>query len=469
MIGIGLLVAGILLGGGSAYWYAHRKQAAVARQNAAAAAAQQASAKSSEMAGVPGMDMSSMPGKQNKGEASGSAQDMGNMPGMDMSGRQPQGSAAAPSQGMGNMPGMNMPGNSGSQTPSMENMAPGSVLLDAATQQKIGVTYATVRRARLERTIRTVGLIQMDDEKISRVHVKVAGWIENVYLNYVGKLIKKGQPLFTLYSPDLVSTEQEYLIARKGQQYLAKTPYTDVSSDANSLLNATRDRLRLWDISDAQIHDLETSGKAQRVMTLYSPISGFVMTRNAYEQTYVTPETDLYDIADLSTIWVYVDIFEYEAPFVHVGQTAQMQLSYFPGRTYRGKVTYIYPTLDPKTRTIKVRLEFPNPGYELKPDMYADVQLNVDYGTQTLVPSEAVLNSGTRQVVFIAKPNGYFEPRDIKIGDQFDGQTVVLAGLKPGEKIVASGNFLIDSESRLGAAMQQMMASMPGMDMGKKK
>ena len=362
-----------------------------------------------------------------------------------------------------------MPDSSGGQTASMQNMTPGTVVLDAATEQKIGVTYTTVRRAHLKRTIRTVGLLQMDEEKISRVHVKVVGWIENVYLNYVGKLIKKGQPLFTLYSPDIVSTEQEYLIARKGQQYLAKTPYTDVSSDANSLLKATRDRLRLWDISDTEIQQLETSGKAARTMTLYSPVNGFVMSRNAYEQAYVTPETDLYDIADLSTIWVNVDIFEYEAPYVHVGQTTQMQLSYFPGRTYRGKVTYIYPTLDPKTRTIKVRLEFPNPGYELKPDMYADVQLNVDYGTQTLVPSEAVLNSGTRQVVFIAKPNGYFEPRDVEIGDQFDGQTVVLVGLKPGEKIVASGNFLIDSESRLGAAMQQMMASMPGMDMGKGK
>ena len=450
VIGIGLLVAGILLGGGTAYWYAQRKQAAADRQNAAAAAAQQASAKSGDMVNMPGMDMSKMPG-------------------MDMSGKQPQGSSAAPNQGMSNMPGMNTPGSSGGQTAGMENMAPGTVVLDAATQQKIGVTYTTVRRAHLKRTIRTVGLLQMDEETISRVHVKVAGWIEKVDLNYVGKLIKKGQPLFTLYSPDLVSTEQEYLIARKGQQYLAKTPYADVSSEANSLLNATRDRLRLWDISDTQIQQLETSGKAARTMTLYSPISGFVMTRNAYEQTYVTPETDLYEIADLSTIWVYVDIFEYEAPYVHVGQTAQMQLSYFPGRSYRGKVTYIYPTLDPKTRTIKVRLEFPNPGYELKPDMYADVQLNVDYGTQTLVPSEAVLNSGTRQVVFIAKGDGYFEPRDIKIGDQFDGQTVVMAGLKPGEKIVASGNFLIDSESRLGAAMQQMMASMPGMDMGKGK
>lgn len=448
VIGIALLIAGILLGGGSAYWYAAHKEAA--REKAAAAAAQQASAKSGDMGNMPGMDMSKMPG-------------------MDMPGKQDQGKGAGSSQNMGNMPGMNMAGSSSDQAAEMQNMAPGTVILDAATQQKIGVTYATVRRARLERTISTVGLVQMDDEKISRVHVKVAGWINKVYLNYIGKLVKKGEPLFTLYSPDLVSTEQEYLIARKGQEYLSKTAYSDASSGADSLLSATRDRLRLWDISDAQIYSLEASGKAERDMTLHSPIDGFVMTRNAYEQTYVTPETDLYDIADLSTIWVYVDIFEYEAPFVHVGQAAQMQLSYFPGRAYRGKVTYIYPTLDPKTRTIKVRLEFPNPGYELKPDMYADVQLNVDYGTQTLVPSEAVLNSGTRQVVFIAKPNGYFEPRDIKIGDQFDGQTVVLAGLKPGEKIVASGNFLIDSESRLGAAMQQMMASMPGMDMGKKK
>ncbi len=440
VIGIALLVAGIVLGGGSAYWYAVHKEAAT-RQTTTAVPQQPASPAGS-MDNMPGMDMSA---KQDKGNTAGSGQDMSNMPGMDMS------------------------GGSGGQAASMENMTPGTVMLDAATQQKIGVTYTTVRRAHLDRTIRTVGLLQMDDEKIARVHVKVAGWIENVDLNYVGKLVKKGQPLFTLYSPDLVSTEQEYLIARKGQQYLTKTPYTDVSSEADSLLNATRDRLRLWDVSDAQIHNLETTGKAARVMTLYSPIDGFVMTRNAYEQAYVTPETDLYEIADLSTIWVYVDIFEYEAPYVHVGQSAQMQLSYFPGKPYRGKVTYIYPTLDPKTRTIKVRLEFPNPGYQLKPDMYADVQLNVDYGTQTLVPSEAVLNSGTRQVVFIAKGDGYFEPRDIKIGDQFDGQTVVLAGLKPGEKIVASGNFLIDSESRLGAAMQQMSASMPGMDMGKKK
>lgn len=384
--------------------------------------------------------------------------------------QQPKPQSSTPNEGMA---GMNTAANTkptGGPTASPDSinaMAPGTVMLNPASQQMIGVRYTEVRRAAMKRTLRTVGLVQMDDEKISRVHVKIAGWIEKVYLDYVGKLIKKGQPLFTVYSPDLVSTEQEYLIARKGQEVLSKAPFADVATGADSLLRATRDRLQLWGITDAQIRTLDETGKAERAITLYSPINGFVMNRNAYEQAYVTPETDLYDIADLSTIWVYVDIYEYEAPYVHMGQMAEMQLSYFPGKNYRGRVTYIYPTLDPKTRTIKVRLEFPNSNYALKPDMYADVQLTIDYGMQIVVPSEAVLNSGTRQVVFISKPGGYFEPREIKVGAQFDGQYAVLAGLKPGEKIVASGNFLIDSESRLGST-QQGMAGMSGMSADKK-
>lgn len=383
------------------------------------------------------------------------------MAGMN-TGKTPEQKSAKPSSGGGQkMAGMNMQ--------NTQKMPAGTVMLNTATQQKFNVTYTKVRRAHMVRTIQTVGLLNMDEEKIARVHVKVAGWIQKVFLSYAGQEIKKGQPLFTLYSPDLVSTEQEYLVALKGQKYLSKTPYTDVSSEASSLLAATRDRLRLWDVSDAQIQHLAATGKVARTMTMYSPISGFVMKRNAYEQTYVTPQTDLYEIADLSTIWVYAEIFEYEAPYVHVGQPAQMQLSYDPDRTYYGKVDYVYPTLDPKTRTIKVRLEFPNPDYELKPHMYANVKLKIDYGLQTLVPSESVVNSGNRHVVFVVKPDGYFEPREIKTGDQFDGEVQVLAGLKPGEKVVKSGNFLIDSESRLGAAMQQMMASMPGMKMGKKK
>ncbi len=446
LIGTALFLLGIGAGSLAVYRYQLHVHAATA------SVPPQASA---PMADMPGMSAQSP-----KTPAPVPAGDMANMPGMEA--QQPKAQGPAP---MADMPGMSASKNAAqagqsTSAPDMQNMAPGTVMLNPSTEQMIGVRYAEVRRADLKRTLRTVGLIQMDEEKISRVHVKIAGWIEKVDLDYVGKLVKQGQPLFTLYSPDLVSTEQEYLIARKGQEYLSKAPYADVVSGANSLLNATRDRLKLWDITDAQIHSLEKSGKADRTMTLYSPISGFVMSRNAYEQQYVTPETDLYDIADLSTIWVYVDIYEYEAPFVHIGQPASMQLSYFPGKSYRGRVAYVYPTLDPKTRTIKVRLEFPNPNYALKPDMYADVQLGIDYGKQIVVPSEAVLNSGTRQVVFIAKPGGYFEPREIKVGDQFDGQYAVLAGLKPGEKIVASGNFLIDSESRLGAAMQGMMAGM---------
>lgn len=348
------------------------------------------------------------------------------------------------------------------QNSSAPKMAPGTVMLSSDSQQLIGVRYTEVRRERLVRTIRAVGVVQMDDEKISRVHVKTPGWIQKVYLNYVGKLVRKGQPLFTIYSPDLVSTEQEYLIALKGQEYLSQAPNSDAISGAASLLRATRERLRLWDISDAQVQELEKTGKVEQYMTLNSPTTGFVMTRNAYEQSYVAPETELYDIADLSTIWVLVDIYQYEAPFVHLGQAANMQLSFLPGKEFRGRVDYIYPTLDATTRTIKVRLVFPNPSFELKPSMYADVELKIDYGMQMLVPSEAVLNSGTRQVVFIPMPGGYFEPREIKVGAEFDGQYAVLAGLKPGEKIVASGNYLIDSESNLGSA-KQGMAGMSGM------
>lgn len=446
-----LLTFAIFASGASAGWFFAHRSVNHARAIPASLARSDAQAKPPGQA--PPEGKSSMP----------------NMPGMNMPSSSSGTASPAPSQGMANMPGMNTPTSpsSSSVSGSAQNTPPGTVMLSSATQQMIGVRYTTVQRADLTRTISTVGNIQMDQEKISRVHVKVAGWIEKVYLNYVGKLVKKGQPLFTLYSPDLVSTEREYLIAQKGQEYLGKSPYAEVASGADALLEATRQRLRLWDITDAQINQLAKTGKVSRTMTLYSPIDGFVMTRNAYEQTYVTPETDLYDIADLSTIWVMVDIYEYEAPYVHVGQPASMQLSYFPGKTYRGRVDYVYPTLDPATRTIKVRLAFPNPNYELKPNMYANIELNVNYGLQTLVPSEAVLNSGTRQIVFVAQPHGYFEPREIKIGDQFNGQTVVLAGLKSGEKIVASGNFLIDSESRLGTAMQGM-AGMPGMSSGKK-
>lgn len=339
----------------------------------------------------------------------------------------------------------------------MKDMPPGTVMLSPEKQQLIGVRTTEVRREPLVRIIRTVGRIEADDTKIARIHVKVAGWVEKVYADFVGKLVRKGDPLFSLYSPELVSTQQEYLIARRGDKYLRDSPYQEAAQGAESLLRAARARLELWDISEEQIQKLEETGEVTRTMTLYSPIDGFVMHRNLYERVYVTPETELYEIADLSTIWVNVDIYEYEAAYVRLGQPATMQLSYSPGATFHGRVTYVYPTLDPKTRTIKVRLEFPNPDFALKPDMFADVELKIDYGVQTLVPSEAVLDSGTRQIVFLAKPGGFFEPRQVQVGARLENQYIILRGLEPGEIIVSSGNFLIDSESRLSAVTGGMV------------
>lgn len=348
--------------------------------------------------------------------------------------------------------GMNLVPKYEDEVEAMKDMPPGSVMLSSEKQQLIGVRTAEVRRERLTRTIRTVGRVESDETKIGRIHVKIAGWVDQVYVDFVGKLVEKGQPLFSLYSPELVSTQQEYLIARRGQQYLGDSSYAEVAKGADSLLRAARDRLRLWDITDDQIRKLEETGEVSRTMTLYSPISGFVMHRNLFEQTYVNPDAQLYEIADLSTIWVYVDIYQYEVPYVQLGQKATMRLSYSPGKSYTGKVTYVYPTLDPKTRTVKVRLEFPNPNFELKPDMYADVELQIDYGVQTLVPAEAVLDSGVRQIVFLTKPGGFFIPQEITVGARLEGQFIVLGGLKPGDTIVTSGNFLIDSESRLSSA-----------------
>lgn len=335
-------------------------------------------------------------------------------------------------------------------------MAPGEVMISPEKQQLMGVRTTTVQRESLVRTIRTTGQVTADETRIAHVHVKVNGWIDKVYVDFVGQLVKKGQPLFTLYSPDLVATQEEYLIARRGESNLSSSPFAEVRQGANSLLHAAHDRLKLWDISDAQIEKLERTGEVSRTMTFYSPVTGFVSDRKAFPQSSVTPDMELYTVANLSTVWVMADVYEYELPYVRVGQRAEIQLSYYPGKTYTGRIRYIYPTFDPQTRTAKVRIDLPNPGFELKPQMFADVQLQVNYGKQVVVPQEAVLDSGERQTVFIAAGNGHFEPRLIKAGAQVDGKVVVLSGLKPGETIVSSGNFLIDSESQLKNAMEGM-------------
>jgi RND family efflux transporter MFP subunit len=339
---------------------------------------------------------------------------------------------------------------------SMAKMPMGTVIIPAEKQVLAGVRTTEVERKPLIREIRTTAQIVADETRISHVHVKVAGYIDRVYVDYIGQLVKKGNPLFTLYSPDLVSTEEEYLIAKRGDATLNSSPFKEVADGAKSLLDSTRQRLKLWDISDEQIRQLDQTGKVSRDLTFYSPVTGFVTDRQAFPQKSVAPDTELYTLSDLSTVWATADIYEYEVPFVHVGQHISFTLSYYPGKTYTGTISFIYPTVDPQTHTVKVRAQIANPGFALKPQMFADAQLRVDYGTHVIVPQEAVLDSGTEQRVFVVHPGGIFEPRKITLGPVVDGNFAVLSGLKAGETVVTSGNFLVDSESKLKSAMGGM-------------
>ena len=335
-------------------------------------------------------------------------------------------------------------------------MPAGTVKIASDKQQLIGVRTEVVDRQSLVRSVRTTGQLTSDETKVAHVHVKTSGYLDKVYVDYIGQLVKKGQPLFTLYSPDLVATEEEYLIAKRGAKDMGSSQFPEVSQGSQSLLSSTRERLKLWDISDEQIKKLDESGEVTKTLTFYSPTSGFVTDRKAFPQTAITSDMDLYVISDLSTIWVNADVYEYEVPFVKVGQTAEIELSYYAGKTYTGKITYIYPSVDPVSHTVKVRIELPNPNFDLKPQMIANVQLKINYGKQILVTQEAVMDSGDKQYVFVVHDGGVFEPRVIQMGSKLEGKVVVLSGLNAGETIVTSGNFLVDSESRLKSAMSGM-------------
>ena len=339
---------------------------------------------------------------------------------------------------------------------SLAKMPMGTVTISPEKQVLAGVRTALVGRKPLVREIRTTAQIVADETKIAHVHVKVSGYIDQVYVNFVGQLVKKGQPLFTLYSPDLVSTQEEYLIAKRGNVTLGSAPFQEIAEGSQSLLQSARQRLKLWEISDEQIKELDETGKVSKELTFYSPITGFVTDRKVFPQTSVTSDMELYTVTDLSTVWADADIYEYEVPFVHLGQRVTLTLTYYPGKTYTGNISYIYPTVDPQTRTVKVRIQLPNPGFDLKPQMFADATLQVDYGVHVVIPNEAVLDAGTEKRVFVLHPGGVFEPRKVVLGPVFDGNAAVLSGLKAGETVVVSGNFLIDSESNLKTAISGM-------------
>lgn len=325
-------------------------------------------------------------------------------------------------------------------------------------QQLIGVKTAVVEKRPLETMIRAVGRVDYDEQRIAHVNLRVSGWIEELFVDYTGQRVRKGQPLFTLYSPDLVATQDEYLLALRVQDKVKDSPIPEVGQQAEQMVEAARDRLRLWTLTDEQLNEVARRGKAQTYVTIRSPIAGHVIDKKVFKGMFVEPEMRLYTITDLSTVWINAEIYEYEVPFVQMGQLATVTFSSYPGEQFHGRVSYVYPYLNKEARTVKVRLELPNPGVLLKPDMYGDVLIRVNRGTNLAIPEQAVLDSGKRTLVFVVRGEGLFEPRTVKLGQKIGPYYEVREGLTEGERVVTSGNFLIDSESKLMAATNMMGA-----------
>jgi membrane fusion protein, copper/silver efflux system len=325
----------------------------------------------------------------------------------------------------------------------------GTVEITPEKQQLIGVEYGTPEYTTSGGIIRAAAKVTLDETKVAKVQPKLEGWVDRVFVDFTGKQVKKGDPLLTVYSPEVLATQQEFLIALKAERQMHDNPVHELMGSTQNLVAAARRRLQLWDISDEQVEGIARTGETQQHVTLYAPIGGYVMERNAFPKQRITPEMMLYTLADLSTVWVIADVYEYEAAAVKLNQSATFTLAYLPGRTFRGTVSYILPQVDPTTRTMKVRIQLENPGNLLKQEMYGEVELKTGGRRALTVPQSAVLNSGQRQTVYIDRGNGYFEPREVKLGASLNGRVEILSGLAAGERIVISGNFLLDSESQM--------------------
>jgi Cu(I)/Ag(I) efflux system membrane fusion protein len=342
-----------------------------------------------------------------------------------------------------------------------DEIAEGAIVIDPITVQNMGLRTAMVEERELTRTIRTVGHIDYNEELLYMVNTKISGWIEKLYVEKTGDFVKKGQPLLEIYAPELVSTQQEYLTALENFQQLKDSPYPETRKGAEELLNSSKRRLLYWDISEEQIEKLEEGGEVKKTLALYSPANGVVIEKNVTAGAYVEAGSDLYKIADLSTVWVLAHIYEYELPYVKLGETASIELSYFPGEKFSGKVSYIYPYLNQMTRDVKVRVELPNPDFKLKPEMYANVTIASDLpGKRIVVPDEAVIRSGKREIVFVDLGEGKYSPREVVTGISGAGNIVeIKQGLMPDEMVVVSAQFMLDSESKTQEAIKKMLKS----------
>jgi Cu(I)/Ag(I) efflux system membrane fusion protein len=331
-------------------------------------------------------------------------------------------------------------------------MPPGEVMISPEKQQLIGLTTAQVEYRDLTQTIRTVGKVEYNEKGLGQVSARIGGRIDRLFVNFTGAEVKKGQPLLELYSPELVSAQEEYLLAREIPGATGPSP-----------AEAARRKLLLWGITESQLEELDRTKQGLAHLTIHSPQAGVVTSKNVKEGMYVDEGMALFDIADLSTVWIYGDFYEYEISLLRVGQRAKVSLSYYPGESFTGTVSFIFPYLESETRTVRARIEIPNAARRLKPGMYANVELRIDRGRKLAVPDDAVLDSGTRQVVFLDRGEGRFLPKEVELGPKVEGYYQVLSGLEAGDRVVTAANFLVDSESNLKAALEGM-AGMPGME-----
>ena len=352
---------------------------------------------------------------------------------------------------------------SGAPAPASTSEAPlGPVQLSPERLQSIGVRTGAAQMKEVHDEVRATGDVEVDEQLLSYVQVRIPGWIQKVYANAAFQYVRRGQPLFTIYSPDLVTTEREYLLARQNTGELAASTVPGVAAGASSLLSAAVERLRQWDIPSREIDRLEKTGQVQHEIEVDSPSSGYITERNALPNLYAQPETRLYTLAGLSTVWIYAQVFEADLGKIRAGEPALITLDAYPGRSFAGRVDQVLPQLDAAIRTARVRLVFPNRDLKLLPGMFVNVILNVPLGRQLVIPASAVLQSGTRQIVFVDHGGGYLEPREVELGSRVDDDYVVLKGLKAREQVVTSANFLIDSESQLQAAVGSFAPPPPG-------
>jgi Cu(I)/Ag(I) efflux system membrane fusion protein len=334
---------------------------------------------------------------------------------------------------------------------------PGTVRIDPVTTQSIGVRTALAETRSISREIHTVARVDYDEGRIVRLHPKTEGWIEELYVDETGRSIRADEILLSIYAPKLVSTQEEYLLALNTLEKLGGSPFPDVRAGAEELVSTALARLRLLDVPDHQIEDLKKTRVVRKELHIHSPAAGTIVNVGVREGQYVTPATELYFIADLSRVWAFVDVFEDELPWVRVGDRAEMRVEGIPGVTFTGRLTYIYPYAERQTRTIKARLEFANDELLLKPDMFADVTIHAQpRDAVTAIPTEAVVRSGVRDKIFVVVERGTFVPREVTLGVSSDGWTEILNGVEPGEEVVVSAQFLIDSESKLREAASKM-------------